>query len=102
MKDSSAWNEVGAQKFTIQQEVRTWTLLINIFHVVKHRLRQDILDQQISRENFAAFSARVKTTLEAIPIGVVDRTIFPWVKESMQLLNVKDRELNTSFVFTIS
>ena len=89
VKDRSAWDEVGAQKFTTQQEVRIWALLINIFHIVKHRLRQDILDQQISRENFAVFSARVKTTLEAIPIGVVNRTIFSMGKRISAIIKRK-------------
>ena len=39
----------------------------NIFHIVKQRLHQDALDRQITREDFAVFFARVKTTLGLIP-----------------------------------
>ena len=54
--------------------------LKTISQIVKPRLHQDALDQQITRKDFAAFSARVKTTLETIPIDVVDRTILAMSK----------------------
>ena len=41
----------------------------NIFHIVKQSLHQDALDGQITCD-FAAFSARVKTAMESIPIDV--------------------------------
>ena len=64
VKARSAWDEVGARKFTIPARSPDLNPIKNIFHIVKRRLCQDALDQQITREDFAAFSARVKTTLE--------------------------------------
>ena len=58
------------------------------------------MGRQITRGDFAAFSARVKTTLETIPIDVVDRSTLSMTREPVKLLNEKDTELNTSFVFT--
>ena len=58
------------------------------------------MGRQITRGDFAIFSARVKTTLETIPIDVVDRTTLSMTREPIKLLNEKDTELNTSFVFT--
>ena len=75
VKARSTWDEVGARKFTIPARSPNLNPIENIFHIVKRRLRQDTLDQQITREDFPAFSARVKTTLKSIPIDVVDRTI---------------------------
>ena len=100
MKARSAWDEVGARKRTIPARSPDLNPIENIFHIAKRRLHQDALGQQITRQDFAAFSARVKTKLETIPIDGVDRT--PWTRESMKLQNEKDRELNTSFVFSCS
>ena len=102
VKARSAWDEVAARKFTILARSLDLNPIENIFHIVKWRLRQDALDQQITQEDFGAFSSRVKTTLETITIDVGDRTISPLARESMKLLNEKDIELNTSLVFTCS
>ena len=58
------------------------------------------MGRQITRGDFAIFSARVKATLETIPIDVVDRSTLSMTREPVKLLNEKDTELNTSFVFT--
>ena len=68
----------------------------NIFHIVKRRLHQDTLDQQITREGFAAFSARVKTALETIPIDVVDvvgRTILFMGKRINEIFKRKEQRI---------
>ena len=67
---------MGARKFTIPAGSPDLNPIENTFHIVKCRLHQDALDQQITREDFAAFSTRVKTTLETIPIDMLNRTIF--------------------------
>ena len=61
----------------------------NIFHIVKWRLHQDALDQQITRKDFATFSARVRTTLESIPIDMVDRTILSMGKRINEIIKRK-------------
>ena len=48
----------------------------NTFHTAKQSVHQDASDRQITREDFGAFSARVKTTLESIPIDEMDETPF--------------------------
>ena len=98
VKARSAWDEVGARKFTIPAKSSDLNPIENIFHIVKQCLHQDALDQQITREDFAAFSTRVKTTLESWWTELSS----PWARESMKLLTEKDRELNTSFLFTCS
>ena len=68
VKAKSAWDEVCAQKFTIWARSLNLNPIENILHIARQRLRQDALDQQIARKDFAVFSARVKTTLEKLPI----------------------------------
>ena len=75
MKARSTWDEVSDQKFTIPARSLDLNPVENILHIARQRLHQDHLDRQITREGFAAFSARVKTTLKLMPIYVVDRTI---------------------------
>ena len=99
MKARSAWDEVGARKFTIPARSPDLNPIENIFHIVKRRLRQDALDQQITREDFAAFSARVKTTLETIPIDVVDRTILSMGKRINEIIKRKGQRIKYYFCF---
>ena len=47
----------------------------NIFHIVKRKFHQDVLEMKIEREDFEEFSARLKRILESVPVDVVDRTI---------------------------
>ena len=56
VKARSAGDEVGPQKFTILARCPDLNSIENIFHIVKRRLRQDALDQQITREDVAGFS----------------------------------------------
>ena len=93
VKARSAWDEVGARKFTIPARSPDLNPIENIFHIVKRRLRQDALDQQITQEDFAAFSARVKTTLETIPIDVVDRTILSMGKRINEIIKRKGQRI---------
>ena len=52
--------------------LQDWDPLSNI---VKKKLHQDALEMKIEREGFEEFSARVKRTLESVPVDAVDRTI---------------------------
>ena len=93
VKARSAWDEVGARKFTIPGRILDLNLIENIFHIVMCRFRQDALDQQITGEDFAAFSARVKTTLEMIPIDVVDKTILSMGKRIKEIIKRKGQRI---------
>ena len=86
VKARSAWDEVAARKFTIPARSLDLNPIENTFHIVKCRLRQDALDQQITQEDFGAFSSRVKTTLETITIDVVDRTILSMGKRINEIV----------------
>ena len=93
VKARSTWDEIGARKFTIPARSLDLNPIKNLFHIVKRRLHQDALDQQITREDFAAFSARIKTTLETIPIDVVDRTILSMGKRINEIIKRKGQRI---------
>ena len=93
VKARSAFDEVGARKRTIPARSPDLNPIENIFHIVKSRLRQDTLDQQITREDFAAFSAKVKTTLETVPIDMVDRTILSMGKRINEIIKRKGQRI---------
>ena len=98
VKSRSAWDEVETQKFTIPARTPDLNPIENI-NFANQRRRQDTFDQQITREDFAVFPARVMTTLELIPTDVVDKTNHFMGKRTNEIVKVKDRGLNTSFVF---
>ena len=91
VKARSAYGENGVWEITIPAEENILTLSKAFF----------ILDRPISREDFAAFSTRFKTTLQSIPIDMVKTTTF---HEQEILWNYdtskKERESNTCFLFT--
>ena len=87
MEVRSAWDEVSVREFTIPARSPDLNPIENIFHIVKQSFRQDALDQQMIQEDFTAFLARVKTTLESIPIDIVDRTTLSMGKIINEIIN---------------
>ena len=74
-KARSARDKIGARKFSIPARSPDLNPIENIFHIVKKKLHEDVLEMKIEREDFEEFSARVKTTLESVPVDVADKTI---------------------------
>jgi len=66
---------VGARKFAIPARSPDVNPIENVFNYVKMELRAQALNRNITQENFLQFSARVKETLENVPIAYVDKTI---------------------------
>ena len=93
MKGKSALDEVSAWKFTTPASSPDLNPIEKTFHIVKWRLHQDALDQQLTREDFGAFSARVKTTLETITIDVVGRTILSMGKRINEIIKRKGHRI---------
>ena len=74
-KARSTWDKIRARKFSIPARSPDLNPIENIFHIVKKKLHQDALEMKIEHEDFEQFSDWVKTTLESVPVDVVDRTI---------------------------
>ena len=70
-----AWDKIGARKFSIPACSPDLNPIESIFHIIKKKLLQDALEMKIEREDFEEFSARVKRTLESVPVDAADRTI---------------------------
>ena len=96
MKARSAWDEVGARKFTIPARSLDLNPIENIFHIAKRRLRQDALDRQITQKILLPFLQESGLHWNQYLLMWWTELSSPWARES----NEKDRELNTSFVFT--
>ena len=74
-KARTAWDAVGARKFSIPPRSPDLNPIENVFKSVKARLHEDALEKRIEREDFEEFSARVKATLESTPVDLVDNVI---------------------------
>ena len=88
-----AWDKIGARKFSIPTRSPDLNPIENIFHIVKKKLHQDALEMKIEREDFEEFSARVKRTLESVPVDVVDRNIRSMVKRIDLIVKRKGQKI---------
>lgn len=92
-KARTAWDKIGARKFSIPPRSPDLNPIENIFHIVKKKLHNDALEKEIKREDFAEFSARVKRTLESVPVDVVDRTILSMDKRIDLIVSRKGQRI---------
>ena len=63
-KVRSAWDKIGARKFTIPACGPDLNPIENIFHIVKKKLHQDVLEMKIECEDFEDFQLESKSTGE--------------------------------------
>ena len=47
----------------------------NMFNIVRKQLHEDALKNNITKETYSEFAARVKSTFENFPVDILDRTI---------------------------
>ena len=74
-KARSPWDKIRTQKISIPAHSPDLNPIENIFYIAKEKLNQDALEMKTERKDFDKFSARFKTTLESVPVDVVDKTI---------------------------
>ena len=70
-----AIDEVGGRLFHIPPRSPDINPIENIFNCVKAELKEQAINQQIKKETYRQYCARVKQTLLAFPIETIDRTI---------------------------
>ena len=92
-KARKAWDEEGARKFAIPPRSPDLNPIENVFHIVKKKLHEEALEYEIKRENFEEFSARVKRTLESVPVDIIDRTILSMNKRIDMVVNRKGQRI---------
>lgn len=88
-KAKDAMYEIGAKKFTIPARSPDLNPIENIFHLVKRKLHDDACDRNITKENFNQFSARVKETIEQVPVDIIDKTIKSMTKRIPLIIKLK-------------
>ena len=74
-KAKDAIYSIGAMKFSIPARSPDLNPIENLFHLAKKKMHEDALEKNITFENWDDFVTRVKTTMEASDVGVIDRTI---------------------------
>ena len=74
-KAKAPLDAVGARLFSIPPRSPVMNPIENVFNYIKDKLRQQALEQNITFENIEEFSARVKHTLENMPIWYIHKTI---------------------------
>ena len=97
-KGRSAWDKIGARKISIPARSPDLNPIENIFHIVKKKLHQDALEMKIEPADFEEFSARVKRTLESVPVDVVDRTIRSMDKQIDLIVKRKGHRIKYYFL----
>ena len=70
-----AWQELGCEKFSIPARSPDLNPIENVFHLVRAKLAQDALEQEIKQESYDEFCKRISKTFTDFPSDVVDRTI---------------------------
>lgn len=76
---------LGCRMFAIPPRSPDINPIENIFHLVRKQLQDDALKNKITKESFAAFSERVKLTMENFPVETINKTIIS-MKKRMELI----------------
>ena len=60
----------------------------NVFHLLDRKLRSEAIEQNITNESYKEFSARVKSTIENIPVEQIDKIIDTMPKRMRDIISV--------------
>ena len=74
-KAMDAIDEVNAKLFSIPSRSPDLNPIENFFHLINNELRRQVLEENIMKETFESFSARVKETMLNFPIATIDKLI---------------------------
>ena len=65
----------------------------NVFHLLDRKLRSEAVEQNITNESFKEFSARVKSTIENIPVEQTDKIIDTMPKRMRDIISVRGERI---------
>ena len=74
-KAKAAMSKIKCKLFGIPARSPDINVIENVFHLVGKQIREDALDQNITKETFEEFSDRCQRTLENFPQETIDKTI---------------------------
>lgn len=84
-----AIDHLGCRIFAIPPRSPDINPIKNMLHLVRKRLEDDALRNKITKENFAAFSERIKRTMENVPFEIISKTILSMNKRIQLIVNGK-------------
>ena len=67
--------KLGVEIHSIPQRSPDINPIENVFHLLDRKLRSEAVHQNITNESYQEFSARVKSTIENIPVEQIDKII---------------------------
>lgn len=85
--------EIGAKKFSIPPRSPDLNPIENVFHLAKRQLKKDAIAKQITHECYRDFVTRVKETLQAMDVGVIDKTIRSMNKRIKMVVEAKGQRI---------
>jgi len=88
-----AMYDIGVRIFPIPPRSPDINPIENVFHLVKRKLGQDAIDQNITHETYRQFSNRVIETIENFPIKTIDNIIESMNKRMSMIIKCKGRRL---------
>ena len=65
----------------------------NVFHLLDRKLRSEAVEQNITNESYKEFSARVKSTIENIPVEQIDKIIDTIPKRMRDIISVRGERI---------
>ena len=65
----------------------------NVFHLLDRKLRSEAVEQNITNESYKEFSARVKSTIENIPVEQIDKIIDTMPKRMRDIISVRGERI---------
>ena len=77
--------KLGVEVHSIPQRSPDINPIENVFHLLDRKLRSEAVEQNITNESYKEFSARVKSTIENIPVEQIDKIIDTMPKRSVTL-----------------
>lgn len=85
--------KLGVQVHSIPPRSPDINPIENVFHLLDKKLRHDAVEQNITHESFKEFSARVKSTVENIPIETIDKIIDTMQKRMREIVSGRGERL---------
>ena len=89
--------KLGYEIFDIPPRSPDLNPIENLFHLVDKKLQEDAMAEEITKETYLEFAERVKRTILAFPVNVVDSIIDTMSKRIHMLVEKKGQRLKNLF-----
>ena len=70
-----AMEDIGCQSFWIPARSPDLNPIENIFHLIRNKLKEDALTNEITHETYEEFSERIVKTFMEFPVALINKTI---------------------------